>query len=37
VLTPDGRHGLVFMTEKETVTSVRAGLVPSVRYIEGCL
>ena len=37
VLTPDGRHGLVFMTEKGTVTSVRAGLVPSVRYIEGCL
>ncbi len=37
VFTPGGQNGLLFEIEKGTVASLRAGLVPSVRYIEGCL
>jgi len=34
---PDHKHGIIFETDLEVVTSVRAGAYPALGYIEGCV
>jgi hypothetical protein len=36
LLTPDGKAALLFEEGGGMVTDVRAGLEPSVEYVEGC-
>lgn len=35
--SPDGRAAIVMEEDGKTITKIRAGLLPSVSYVEGCL
>jgi hypothetical protein len=37
LFTDDGRRAMLFEESRGKVTAVRAGLKPSVEYVEGCL